>query len=601
MKKVKYYIFALIFLFSFILNVKAEANYSTYYSITIPEFESLDTTQQYQDMTKHEILEYFSNIDSEYFNIITMFENGNYVYLYLLPKNYSSIHYDMYGRYTANMRTSYLGLYNTDSNIPVKSVQLNVHSSYDFIDSTEYTTIMNCLNNNNCWSSYSQVGGNIYNVFTSISNNLISDMFSYADTTGIVNNNSYTIDSITLIKYFYSSQVSIFSNNTRTTPSGYYYKKPIINGIEVNSSTSYPTYKELYPIDLPVTNDFINYSTSLNTYYSNFLPSSFNNFNLSLNFKVPSSILGYSQDPQEYIDNTFFTAYCSGRINNTNYYSYESFPCSISYTSSISSDTISYSFSSLSTTSSLTNYDKVYLAIKTNYLDSNINSVVYGLSYTSSGFSIVNTEYKTSIYENFDNLPLNFKVYISSNNSLSNSDLFIKKYNFIDYGLYFRGYSNTSQQMNLFVGESILGDTLVTEENQGYIKLQSSNNIDTGILIYQYNSSIVLPKLELFLQPDFVLSINSTSNSTNFYYVDSNGDIVNSDFNVIFETKSNRYDISYYIGVVNDFIGDLSTDSLEIANLTQTFYNNMPLVFQSLIFVLFILGCIYFLYLLIKR
>ena len=286
------------------LKVFAESNYSTSYSITIPEYEFLDTTQQYQDMTKHELLEYFSNIDSEYFNIITMFENGNYVYLYLLPKNYSAIHYDMYGRYTANMRTSYLGLYNTDSNFPVKSVQLNLHSSYDFIDSSEYTTIMNCLNNNNCWSSYSQTGGNIYNAFTSISNNLISDMFSYADTTGIVNNNSYTIESVTLIKYFYSSDIPIYSNNTRSTPSGYYYKKPIINEVEVNSQTSYPTYSELYPLDIPVTNDFISYSTSLNSFYSNFSPSVFSNFNLNLSFKVPSSILGYSQDPDEYIDNT---------------------------------------------------------------------------------------------------------------------------------------------------------------------------------------------------------------------------------------------------------------------------------------------------------
>ena len=96
-----------------------------------------------------------------------------------------------------------------------------------------------------------------------------------------------------------------------------------------------------------------------------------------------------------------FNYVCSGRVDNTNYYSYESFPCSLSSSYSINDYNVSYTFNNLSTTQSLSNYDKLYVTLSSsfdsNLISNNISSFQYG--YTLGSF--LATSYKGNIYESF--------------------------------------------------------------------------------------------------------------------------------------------------------------------------------------------------------
>ena len=185
--------------------------------------------------------------------------------------------------------------------------------------------------------------------------------------------------------------------------------------------------------------------------------------------------------------------------------------------------------------------------------------------------------------------------------NVNNFFTYVRKSNFSDYNLKYIGFSNISQKQNLVIGTSILGTPLENNSSE-FIAAQVSNNIDTGLMIYQENGNLFVPNLQLFFNGGIVLSLNTTINNNDFAYIDNTGTIQNGTFEKpVISSDDTSYDISYYTNYVSSFIDDLSASSLAISIYTQEFYNSLPLFFQTFIFVIFILACIYFVYFLIKR
>lgn len=612
-KYLKYIILSFICIFSFLPQiVKADYNSNTTYTLNIPnekEYLSQYTcgTDNVYTFTEY-IIDTIENASSTYANIEIYLgmnsgsvDNENILSFYAWPKNY-------------DMKDNFYAL---GKNVSSKG-RFQISHSYNTFNSNN-TFYYFEIKLNGCSSNSANLVGQasidnfisfvLYGTYnTGVSNSVVSQFKKYdyysspywncfislLDNT-FTNDNSYTINN----NWIYYSTIPIKLGIPSDT-SQEFYKNIIINDIEYSVGDIIPSVHDLE--SSPPTPTFIGYKTSLDTFYTDITLNDFSSYSLTIDFNVPQSLLGYYQTPQEYIDNTSFDFVCSGRINYSNYYQYRNHPCSLNVTTSYTDNFVRYVFNGISTSdfNGLFDYDKIYVTIIPKYLNNDISTTLFNLTYTYSYGSFFNTEYKGAIYENFSNLPLNFKMYFSSNNSLDNSSLYVRKSNFIDYNIKYNGFSNTTQSMSVVIGSSILGS--IDNENEGFVYTQVSNSIDTGIMIYQQNGIALLPRLDLFFNSGMYISINNVADSNSFYYVDSTGTIQNNNFvKPVYTDDSNDYDISYYINKVSSFIDDLSNDCVEFGNITQNFYNGLPVIFQTFILVIFILACIYFTYLLINR
>lgn len=610
----RYFKFLLFFVIACILSfftfesVNALTNYDTTFSFEIPVDEDIEENFT-SDMNYDEFLNYLIDHDSDYFYyVVVKNRNANAMEIKMIPKNrYSSHNFTFYAQASSsNTSSAYLTMY-------FDSYMSNINYYYFLQDSNVSSNnrdgvsdFKNCFYNNICPTADYYGTSYQFRYHKNFASNQIFGRTDMNNLFSISNDTSYNLldYGFTNSIYFYKLNFPFIytkptNNNTRD-----FYKNIVINGQELQLGENMLTYYDLYKTSTKPT--FVGYSTSLKTFYTNLEPIDISNYNLKIDFKVPQSLLGYSQEPQEYVDNVKFNYYCSGRINNSNYYIYEKFNCSLTNSYSLTESNVSFTFNNINTSKDLTNYDKIYVTIDSNYLDPNINKIIYDLSYTYSLDSFYNTDFKGTIYEDFNNLPLNFKLYLSSNNNLSNSKLYVRNSTLYNYGMKFAGFSNVTEQQNLVVGKSVLGKYApssqdIDSSSSEFLETDVTNSIDTGIMIYQENSLVQLPKLELFFNSGIVLSFNNTD-SNSFYFIDKEGNIQTGNFQKpINGDSTNNYDISYYIGVVNDFIDDLSDDTIQFSVLTQNFYNGLPIFFRTFIFVVFVLFCIYFTYLLIKR
>ncbi len=606
LQKINIYLYVLFLLLIIFLAPKTFAYYNTdtSFNLTMQNYDSfLKNTSCGENGSFYEVVnDFIDNTSTEYYDLIVgppVITNDNVSSIRFYIKWKSTIQYRSLQYYgfnsspssTLNLKLVYSS--NTDR-VPYLSITNNTCSNYQ--SSSGYIMFKNLTDTGN-YNSATTIGDFNYNFYGPLDE--YSSYMSFGPNY-FSNDLSYNTDNW----YYYSSSPFLFGRYNYTNNSVFNKKLCITdNDTCYVLNDTLPSYYDLHHNDSGDDDEptFIGYKTSLDTFYTSIPVNNVSNYSLSFSFRVPQSLLGFYQTPQEYINNTNFNYICSGRINNSNYYSYESFPCSLSSSYSSTDTSITYNFNNFSTSSSLSNYDKIYITIDTKYLDSNINTTIFDLNYNYSLGDFYNTSYKGIIYEKLTNLPLNFRLYLSSNNSLQDSNIFVRKFNFLNYHIKYIGFSNTTQNQNLVIGNSILGNN-GSNEPVDFISTQVSNNIDTGIMIYQDNSIILVPNLDLFFNSGVVLSFNYNSDSDTFYYVDNTGSIQNNDFSKpIYNTDTSKYDISYYIGEINNFINDLSNDTLQFSSLTQSFYNSLPLFFQTFIFVIFILFCIYFTYLLIKR
>ena len=581
--------------FGSVLKVFADSNSNTTWNLTMQDYDTqLKSVSCGNNGTMYDVVNNFiDNYDDTYYNLTIgqPWNNGSWIVFYLVSKDYS---YD-YLRYEGQSSGNRIAMtYPNSGNNLVRRPYFLMYSGNcsDYQDNTEYQRFYTLYTTNQYISSNTSQYFN-YNNYNSPT--YAGDSYYNLDTT-LNNNSSYNTD-----LWFYYSTIDY--KYASWGSSGLFSKSLYISDTDTTYviSDNVPSYYDLYHQDTPNTPTFIGYKTSLDTFYTSIAVNDVNSYQLKFKFDVPQSLLGFYQTPQEYIDNTSFDYICSGRVNNSNYYTYENFNCSLSSNYTNTDSSIEYTFNNFTTSKNLSSYDKIYITLNTNYLDRDVSTTIYNLTYTYSFGDFYNTSYKGSIYEKLTSLPLNFRLYFSSNNSLQNSSLYVSKYNFINYNINYIGFSNTSQQQNLVIGSSILGNNN-NGENVDFISTSVSNNIDTGIMIYQNNGTIPVPSLEMFFNGGFVLSLNTNLSSDTFYYIDNEGVIQSNNYSIpIQDTSNNVYDISYYVGLVNTFIDDLSNDSLQFSYLTQNFYNSLPIFFQNFIFIIFILVCIYFTYKLIKK
>lgn len=439
------------------------------------------------------------------------------------------------------------------------------------------------------------------------SNSFYTPGFNYSNGTGYynvtwANYNSFSDSSSYNVGgwWYYSSYDLYFASSSEAGGNNKYWKTIHINDNNQNYGfdSKLPSYRDIYPYTpTPV---FIGYKKQLDTLYTRFSPSQLSNYDLQINFKVPQSVLGFYQTPEEYIDNTQFDYICSGRVSSGGYYYYESFPCSLSSSYTTTQNTITYIFNNVTTSSNLSNYDTLYVTINPKYIDSNVSTTMFNLNYTFTNGYFYNTSYKGAIYERLSGLlTLDFKLYFSSNNSPNNANLYIDTTNF-DNTIFTMGFSNTSHKEFYQIGQSVLGNPDNYEELEHFRLTRVSNSFDTGVMVYQQNGSTRLSYLNLFFNDGMYISSNLGND--NFYYIDNTGTIQNGSFSPpVLSNNDDDFDITYYTNYVSSFIDDLSDSSLTIAIYTQSFFDSIPIVLQTFILVMFILACIYFVYLLIKR
>ena len=593
------------------LNVFAYYNPDTTYTLDIPSENNYLQTYQCGNENVLDVVQNFI----EYFDVSNAFANveiylgmasgsmgdENILSFYAWPKSYDmSPYFKVVGRNSGNNAnieiTHGYNTFNSNNTFYYFEIKLNGCSpnSSNITSTSSYQNFVTFVNTG---------------TFSTGSSNSVVSQFKKYDyhyspywncfrplLTGVqfTENDSYTIP----INWIYYSSRPIILGVDSNLQASLYFKNIIINGVEYDVGDILPDVYSMERTPPPIEQNYIDYATKLNAFYTNLDPSFASSYNLTINFNVPTSILGYSQDPVEYKNNLSFDYVCSGRVDHTNYYTYETFPCSLTSTATTGDNSVSINFSNLSYTTSLSNYDKIYVTINSNYVDDTINKTIYQITTNFHGGEVYNTQYKGAIYENLDNLPLNFKIYLSSNNSLVSSSVYMFKYA-QDYKIKIVGFSNRNNSQTLVVGHSILGTNNINLEanpDPYFSFFQVSNDIDTGILIYQDNSIIQVPRLELFFNSGIVLNVSSSGNDL-FYYVDDTGTIVSDFFSPTYNNENNTaYDISYYVNKVNDFLDGLTTSNLIIANYTQEFYNDLNPTFQAILFVAFIEACLYTIY-----
>lgn len=610
----------------------AVQNYNTQYNITIPNYD-----EYYNNITcgnetvkdfLHNFVENYNNTNSLY-NIIIVPElqtsqgnfNENFLTFYTYKKSKTS--YNRFSYYGTSSKF-YMGyMYKDDS---------SAQSDFSY-----YVKLSSCDSAISSSSSFQTYLNYIYGTYSPsyVVNQKINEdnqgyllaygtptatsfLASYNDNQTFNNNDSFTLNNV---KWYYWSNRTLnyksIYNNYYTSSSNYWKKLYITNNDTTYSYlddlVSFYDIKDTFP-DVPSGPTRLGYRDSIDTIYTNFNSSDISNFNLTYSFKVPLIV-----NSQDYVNNLKFDYYCTSRniykdpqdTSNSFLYYYIDEPCSLSYTSTINNDNITYTFNNLLFTNTLTD-KKVYLTIKSNYLDNTLSKSIYNVSYTNRVGNFFNTIYRGLIYENFDNLPLSFKLLLSNNGNSINSYVSLVKPNSI-YNINYSSYTTNSdinirEQNNLtIVGNSILScatnnctnDIGLTDNDFLTLNVSSVNN--SSLMIYQNNSNVILPKLNLFFNRGVGISFGDASD---FYYIDTDGDYSNGSFTEPIPYNNANFvsdNTGSYNNTIISFINSLNDKIIYFQSIVQDVYDGFPPYLQTTLFVLFILFCTYFLYLLIKR
>lgn len=564
------FIFALFVFLPFKVNAQINVD-GSYYSYIVPEDE-LDS-QFYPDINQKELLDYYSSYESQYFDIMVIYSVDR-VNLRLYNKN-TNLDYNFYcsGGGSCYFRNTVSYYY-----ISIATLE-NTPYNFNYFTSNTFNEIKQCLDSRTCNSSL-HFTDNI-NLLGRITNG--EDIPLLNSYTTINNNDSYDfelMDNIRFISYFYSSQVPIKIKYTNLDYG--FIKTLILNGKRYYDGDSLLTYTDIYSSNEESSSLFLNEFTPY--LVGGISKNDISSFNLSLDF---------SFSDVQYINDLIPNFYFFGRKNNNTYYSYDKLSCqSINNYQSLDIDSESNHANLIlfpngfSCSDDLTSYDNIYLRIDLNYSNSLFyDTSIYNLhDNVSKGYgkffnsTLINYGSYT-IFEKFNNLSDDFSLNISTNANMS----------------YFHLDSSNKYTVAVPVNRTNL------EVSQGALNefgFGSFNN--TSVLIFNYpNNDSLDTNIDLLFTSDSILSF---SNNGSYTYYDNTNTLTTSNINNdIIISFYNNYDVEFYDNVVANYISSLSDDILQVSQITQMFYDSLPISFQSLIYVLFILICFYFVYLLIKR
>lgn len=628
-KYFKFLVLIIFFFFFFQLNVFASTNINLNSRFNVI-YEEVDYSSIQIDSQGHSVKDFFDNVitlarSSEYYDTIIFANTFNPLteaysvkyQIFLIEKD--TIDSSNYSTFFGRKSSLYVGrsrFQGIASNIQAYSfiystfiIDSNSYEYNDYHDIPTFDSLSSCLLQNTGCSNLSLTtlsSGSDFMLSSDISfNNFTSftfDLFdrNYLSTT---QSGSRYAFSGSPTPYFSTFPLILSNSYIPTTTEDLYFKTISINDVIYTIGDVIPTYCEIYNIcSSQSSSSFVDYKPYLSTIYTNFVPNDVSNFKLDIEFNT-DNITGL-----DYYNNLGFDWSCYGRVNNNNeYYSYEKFPyCDFESNSSSSDNNVKFSLENFAIYDSTDNvindfsrYDKLFFYIHFLYKDDNKSKIVNDLKFNFTGNVFYEDRFFAPIYDTFRNLPLNFKMFLSTS----------KK----DYSYFYAKYvSSHNDSLFSIRRQSYDINNLLLDINPGYITkdfspysaFYTNNSSNTGFMIFQNPSTLDddnFVGLDLVLNPDIIISLRDSSNN-NFNYYDSSGSITSSIITIDFSNQpNNSYDLSYYLKQVDNFVNELSDSAIIFSNYMQEFYDNLPFVFQSFIFIIFILFCVYFTFLLIKR
>lgn len=574
----------IILFFNSIITVNAAGtiveNYDTEYNISIPEdIIDLSLVLDQQGTTLQEFLQTIIDTDSPYYGIkINLrYSSANaliQIGLSLYDQSIDNFEISTFGRNTAN--TSIQSRFmdpQTRETFQHKAYNINTTGSLpaNIYQNTTYINFQLCYLSNDC---------NIASTPTRWGN-----QFSrYSTNTYFNNNNSYNISKTSGNEtniFYYLSDTMTLKNDFCDTSSTYtcYMKTIKINDVTYNIGDTFPTYYDLY---LRPDEGFSYYQAGLGSFLVGSIPkANINNFKIDLSFNY----LDY-----EYVNNFSTKSYFYGRKNNSTYYSYEQLSCTSSTINNLTIDTTNNKVSGsiypngFTCSSDLTNYDYIYILFRF-VLPSDVsyNTVISNLSYKSSYGNIksfINSfidKYDLRIYEKFDNIANIYSYLLSTNVNLSYA------------------YYETDNKLLTFVNVDRINNIV---KNIAYNPISFGTVPNVNALLFS-DISTNNYNLNLYFNPNSILSISDINTFT--YYDSTNTIDTDTIVNDVIVSNDDNYDLSYYFNVVNNYINSLQSDMLEFHNVVQNTYDLIPETFSIMILTLFIFGCLYIVWNLIKK
>lgn len=558
---------------------KKVENLNTTYNFQMYTYDNYNFNQKiFNDLSIYQFLNEYVNKDfSNHYTLITF--NDDWIFINLVERrsNYN-FGFSIYGYNDSDL--TYIQFLPIDTHYirtPPNTYTwgIKIGSSSNPFNTQAYQNFKNCSENNNCsktglydensytWE-YTTNFNNIFRLSNQFPDLVVSNDDSYNFQHYLYSNSLYW----TNIQFIYYDVVT----DASTSPKGNaYFKKVIINGHEMQPGDNIPmAYTGSTP---PIGgNELPTWSNTIPNLYFNVGPTDISTFNYSFNFKS-------SYNSSEYIDNLNYNINFYGKINNTDYYSYEKISCSFSNTNfSYSNGINTLNFNGITCSSDLSNYVNISGNILFYGLD-NINTSIYDIE---TGFYYLNGPVY-DIYEHFTNLLEGQSLSISCNKPRCYGNIYSSN-DFSFYQSYdLKGNKSTLSSSRYSNPTPIIYGIDVNKFYIIYSRSSSSNNFD------------------LLFSKDSIYGINYTQDNS-FHYFDENGDVTSSiidDYNS--GTSNSDYDISYYMSIVSNCIYNLSDDIYEFSVIVQNFYNSIPIGFQNLIFIFFILGNVMITYKLIRK
>lgn len=513
-KLIKWILFVLfgIFGFKFIDVFAAESltNYDTSYDFIYSpvNFDSIQISSEY---TMQDIFDMYVGYDSDYYDItLTYNVTSPTISILLVPKSYTFKSFKFVGSDHVGTSSTYVG---TNQQIVSSGYSLYLSQSNNSIESL-ITKVNSCLDNDVC---------------TGLSSG--PSIWTYLHTSeDLSNDSSYTFDLSTYTgNYLYYTQSSlIYSKSSDRNPNASYidyYKSVSFNGNILNDQDSILTYCDIYNCDGSSTVDWKIYPFDKfgDIFVSNIPKDDLSNIKIDFNFNF------YDQN---FVNDLKFQTLLYGRKNNTTYYSYELLEdCKLFSNIAKGSNDISYTFTGLSCSKSLKNYDNIYVQLRPYNYDRTSNINIYNPTIqTNYGFidHIENGSAHFTLMEHFSNLPNNFNMILSTKNNFSHASFHANHNNVL--------MSNINRSDNHInqVGSSQIA-TFGHEDS-------------TNLIIYNYTSKYSdLTNLNLFFHYNSILSYNA-NNLFSFY--DSNNNLVDSNIvNNLQEDNSSTSDFSILKGL----------------------------------------------------
>lgn len=587
----------------------SSSNYDTYININYPDVVDYSEVPFYNGYSLQYYLDYMRNTTSEYYDLIIYidFEPTNAILSYNgsnnpIPQNVLDDWY--YTQNASSHRLTAILLPKIDDLNPRVSTYVDTYgdsgarlsfnnnsSNYVYViqSFTKESTFLNDFD--------SCMAGNCSQFVDDNTNHDVNRHTSYYANLRLFSRyfNDYN-------KYYQSYSYSNNSDASTYSYSNIYYSSVDLTYVQSTQSGSSVLLKSLY---YPQIGEYSTLNTKFLT-YSDVL--GFDNYQSTNKTSIQKIMVGNITDLSTFkIDLDYYSSdyesilgfpysyYIFGRVNNNdNYYSYEKLDCSTSYISSIITDDSPHIYqtffgnNNITCTQNLSNYDSFYVDLYFNPTNSYVmNSLRYKFS---QGYGkIFDLSYNTYgsnyfIYETFNDLPSNFSISLSTKLDSTEVQLFTN---------------------NKFV----IGDTFTTSDRTLHRGGSSRYNFGVGLgttaMIYnlpnQYNSTT---DLSLMFDYPVILSVgtNGSDYGSQFYYYDSQGTIIHDTVdNTGVVNVDDSLNINPYMNSVYEYLEGFRGKIVSFGDLVQRYYDSLPVFFQNFIYLVFVLFCINFVYLVIRR